>query len=42
MQNYKLVSTPFNEKEPLLPSIEKEPASPTVCKLYQEQVGKAI
>jgi hypothetical protein len=42
MQNCKPVSTPFNEKEPLLPSAEKEPASPTACKLYQEQVGKAI
>jgi hypothetical protein len=34
----KPVSTPFNEKEPLLPNPNTKPASPEACKLYQEQV----
>ncbi|KAJ6179008.1 Reverse transcriptase RNA-dependent DNA polymerase, partial [Penicillium mononematosum] len=40
MQNCKPVSTPFNEKEPLIPYTGT--TSLAACKLYQEQVGKAI
>ncbi|KGO51188.1 Reverse transcriptase, RNA-dependent DNA polymerase [Penicillium expansum] len=40
MQHSKPVSTPFNEKEPLIPATEQ--ATPAECKLYQERVGKII
>ncbi|KUM63029.1 hypothetical protein ACN42_g4074 [Penicillium freii] len=40
MQSGKPVATPFNEKDPLVPSTTT--AAPPECQLYQKKVGKVI